>query len=55
MNNELQQNLDAILLDKNTNLKPENLKSDVTCFVAGIEITTSSSSASGSSAFSISR
>ena len=31
MNNELQQNLDAILLDKNTNLKPENLKSGVTC------------------------
>ena len=31
MNNELQQNLDAILIDKNTNLKPENLKSGVTC------------------------
>lgn len=31
MSNELQQNLDAILLDKNTNLKPENLKSGVTC------------------------
>lgn len=31
MNNELQQNLDTILLDKNTNLKPENLKSGVTC------------------------
>lgn len=31
MDNELQQNLDAILLDKNTNLKPENLKSGVTC------------------------
>lgn len=30
MSNELQQNLDAILLDKNTNLKPENLKSGVT-------------------------
>lgn len=37
MSNELQQNLDAILLDKNTNLKPENLKSGVTCLgVTGI-------------------
>ena len=31
MSNQLQQNLDAILLDKNTNLKPENLKTGVTC------------------------
>lgn len=31
MANELQTKLDAILLDKNTNLKPENLKSGVTC------------------------
>ena len=30
MANELQTKLDAILLDKNTNLKPENLKSGVT-------------------------
>lgn len=39
MDNELQQNLDAILLDKNTNLKPENLKSGVTCL--GVEGTLS--------------
>lgn len=31
MNNKLQDNLDAILQDKNTNLKPENLKEGVTC------------------------
>ena len=31
MSNQLQENLDAILLDKNTNLKPENLKAGVTC------------------------
>ena len=31
MANELQTKLDAILLDKNTNLLPENLKKDVTC------------------------
>lgn len=31
MSNQLQENLDAILLDKNTNLKPENLKEGVTC------------------------
>ena len=31
MANELQQTLDNILNDKNTNLKPENLKSRVTC------------------------
>lgn len=31
MSNELQQTLDNILEDKNTNLKPENLKSGVTC------------------------
>ena len=31
MSNELQTNLDAILLDKNTNLKPENLKAGVSC------------------------
>lgn len=30
MSNQLQENLDAILLDKNTNLKPENIKKDVT-------------------------
>ena len=35
MENELQTNLDAILLDKNTNLKPENLKAGVTCL--GVE------------------
>ena len=35
MSNQLQENLDAILLDKNTNLKPENLKEGVTCL--GIE------------------
>ena len=27
----LQENLDAIKLDKDTNLKPENLKKDITC------------------------
>ena len=27
----LQENLDAIKLDKDTNLKPENLKKNVTC------------------------
>lgn len=31
MANELQTKLDAILLDKNTNLLPENLKKDITC------------------------
>lgn len=31
MSNQLQENLDTILLDKNTNLKPENLKAGVTC------------------------
>ena len=31
MSNQLQENLDAILLDKNTNLKPENLKQGITC------------------------
>ena len=31
MANDLQTKLDAILLDKNTNLLPENLKKDVTC------------------------
>lgn len=31
MANELQTTLDNILEDKNTNLKPENLKSGVTC------------------------
>lgn len=31
MANELQTKLDAILLDKNANLLPENLKKDVTC------------------------
>lgn len=32
----LQENLDAILLDKNTNLLPENLKKNVTCLgIAG--------------------
>lgn len=31
MSNQLQENLDAILLDKNTNLLPENLKAGVTC------------------------
>ena len=30
MSNQLQENLDAILLDKNTNLLPENIKKDVT-------------------------
>lgn len=40
MSNELQENLDAILLDKNTNLKPENLKEGVTCL--GIEGTMNS-------------
>lgn len=35
MSNQLQENLDAILLDKNTNLKPENLKEGITCL--GIE------------------
>ena len=35
MSNQLQENLDAILLDKNTNLKPENLKEGVTCL--GVE------------------
>ena len=35
MSNQLQENLDAILLDKNTNLKPENLKQGVTCL--GVE------------------
>lgn len=35
MSNQLQENLDAILLDKNTNLKPENLKTGITCL--GIE------------------
>ena len=35
MSNQLQENLDAILLDKNTNLKPENLKAGITCL--GIE------------------
>lgn len=35
MSNQLQENLDAILLDKNTNLKPENLKAGVTCL--GVE------------------
>lgn len=35
MSNELQTKLDAILLDKNTNLLPENLKAGVTCL--GIE------------------
>ena len=27
----LQENLDAIKLDKDTNLKPENLKAGITC------------------------
>ena len=37
MANELQTTLDNILEDKNTNLKPENLKSGVTCLgVTGI-------------------
>lgn len=31
MSNQLQTNLDAILQDKNTNLKPENLKAGITC------------------------
>ena len=35
MANELQNKLDAILEDKNTNLKPENLKAGVTCL--GVE------------------
>ena len=35
MSNQLQENLDTILLDKNTNLKPENLKQGVTCL--GVE------------------
>lgn len=35
MSNQLQTNLDAILLDKNTNLKPENLKAGITCL--GVE------------------
>ena len=35
MSNQLQTNLDAILLDKNTNLKPENLRTGITCL--GIE------------------
>lgn len=35
MANELQTTLDNILEDKNTNLKPENLKQGVTCL--GIE------------------
>ena len=35
MSNQLQENLDAILLDKNTNLLPENLKAGVTCL--GVE------------------
>lgn len=35
MSNQLQDNLDAILQDKNTNLKPENLKEGVTCL--GVE------------------
>lgn len=35
MSNQLQTNLDAILLDKNTNLLPENLKAGVTCL--GVE------------------
>ena len=35
MENELQQTLDNILQDKNTNLKPENLKQGVTCL--GVE------------------
>lgn len=35
MSNQLQTNLDAILQDKNTNLKPENLKQGVTCL--GVE------------------
>lgn len=35
MSNQLQQNLNEILLDKNTNLLPENLKAGVTCL--GVE------------------
>ena len=35
MSNQLQDNLNAILQDKNTNLKPENLKEGVTCL--GVE------------------
>lgn len=35
MSNQLQENLDAILLDKNTNLLPENLRAGVTCL--GVE------------------
>lgn len=35
MSNQLQENLDAILADKNTNLKPENLKQGITCL--GVE------------------
>ena len=35
MSNQLQTNLDTILLDKNANLLPENLKAGVTCL--GIE------------------
>ena len=35
MSNQLQTNLDAILQDKNANLKPENLKQGVTCL--GVE------------------
>lgn len=31
MVNDLQTKLDAILTDKNTNLKPENLKKGITC------------------------
>ena len=31
MSNQLQENLDTILLDKNTNLLPENLKAGITC------------------------
>lgn len=37
---ELQTNLNAILIDKNTNLKPENLKAGVTCL--GVEGTMNS-------------
>lgn len=41
MSNELQNTLDDILQDKNTNLKPENLKQGITCL--GVEGTLSSS------------
>lgn len=42
MSTELQNNLDAILLDKNTNLLPQNLKDGITCL--GVEGTLTSES-----------